>query len=278
MKIHVLHCGYIRISKDLLDNGGRFSTDIAKAMLVPDRDRVTLPVSAYLAEHRTGTYLIDTGWSRDISPEGVYDFRAACKVLPRHLAMLYHPFVPHGQTIREQLDERGIKPEDLKAVLITHLDADHVAGLRSVSDAQRIIVPEDEAYWSVRAKYRMRQVRELWETAGYERIFYRGHLLGPMNLAIDVTGDGSIMMVSLPGHTDGQAGVMIKEGGKKVLIAGDSAISSYNWETMQPAGLGADKDLQKKTLRWIQKASTDPDCARVLCSHDPHVQPQIITI
>ena len=278
MKIHVLHCGYIRIAKRLLDNGGRFSTDIAKAMLVPDRERVTLPVSAYLIEHRAGIYLVDTGWSRDISPDGVYDFKAACKVLPRHLAMLYHPFVPHGETVREQLDERGVRPEEIKAVLITHFDADHIAGLRSVSSAQRIIVSEDEAYWSVRTKYRVRQVRELWETSGYERVFYRGHLLGPMNLAIDVTGDGSIMMVSLPGHTDGHAGVMVREGRKHVLIAADSAVSSYNWETLRPAGLGADTELQKKTLRWIKKAASDPDCISVLCSHDPDMQPQTITI
>ena len=278
MKIHVLNCGCIRVKKNLQDNGGRFSTDIAKAMLIPDRDRVTLPVSVYLIEHSTGLYLIDTGWSRDISPDGIYDFRAACSVLPKHLAALYHPYVPPGMTVREQLDERGVSPGDIKAVLITHFDADHVAGLRSVSDAQRIIVPEDEAYWSVRTRYRMRQVRELWETVKFERLFYRGFQLGPVNRAIDITGDESIMMISLPGHTDGQAGVMVKEGGRYVLIAADSAVSSHNWESMRPAGLGADAELQKKTLRWIRETSSDPACVRVLCSHDTSVQPQTITI
>ncbi len=278
MKIHVLHCGYIRIAKELQDNGGRFSTDITKSMLTPDKERVTLPVCAYLIEHRTGIFLVDTGLSRDISPEGVYDSKAACRVLPRHLASLYHPYVPKGATVREQLDARGIKPEDIKAILITHFDADHVAGLRSLSDAQRIIVPEDEAYWSVRTRYRMRQARELWEAVGYERMFFRGYPLGPMHKAIDVTGDGSIMMVSLPGHTDGQVGVIVKEGGKYVLIAADSAISSHNWETMRPAGLGIDKALQEKTLRWIKETSSDPDCIRVLCSHDPQVQPQTIEL
>lgn len=172
--------------------------------------------------------------------------------------------------------EKLMRPEDIKAVLVTHFDADHVAGLRSVSNAQRIIVPEDEAYWSVRAKYRIRQMRELWETVGYERLFYRGYQLGPMNRAIDITGDESIMMISLPGHTDGQAGLMIRECGKYVLIAADAAISSRNWETMRPAGLGIDKELHKKTLRWIETASSDPDCISVLCSHDPHTKPQTI--
>ena len=258
VKIHVLHCGSIRIKKDLLNNGGRFSSDITRAMITPDSHRVTLPVSAYLVEHPSGLYLVDTGWSRD--PD-----------LPRHLTALYHPDVPDGMTVVEQLDARGIKPEDLTAVLITHFDADHVDGLLSVSNAKRIIVPEDEAYWSVRTKYRMRQVRELWETVRYERLFYRGYQLGPMNRAIDITGDESIMMVSLPGHTDGHAGVIIKNGEKYILLAADAAISPRNWEEMKAAGLGAEKGLQLKTLRWIAKTAEDPDCVKVLCSHDPNV-------
>ena len=229
VKIHVLHCGYIRIKKELLDSEGRFSTDIARAMTTPDSHRVTLPVSVYLIEHPAGLYLVDTGWSR--YPD-----------LPRHLTALYHPDVPDGMTVVEQLDARGIKPEDLTAVLITHFDADNVDGLISVSDAQRIIVPEDEAYWSVRAKY------------------------------IDITGDESIMMVSLPGHTDGQAGVIIKNGDKYVLLVADAAISPRNWEKVKAAGLGAEKGLQLKTLRWIAKAAGAPDCVKVLCSHDPEVE------
>ena len=258
VKIHVLHCGSIRIKKDLLNNGGRFSSDITRAMITPDSHRVTLPVSAYLVEHPSGPYLVDTGWSRD--PD-----------LPRHLTALYHPDVPDGMTVVKQLDARGIKPEDLTAVLITHFDADHVDGLLSVSNAQRIIVPEDEAYWSVRTKYRMRQVRELWEIVRYERLFYRGYQLGPMNRAIDITGDESIMMVSLPGHTDGHAGIIIKNGEKYILLAADAAISPRNWEEMKAAGLGAEKGLQLKTLRWIAKTAEDPDCVKVLCSHDPNV-------
>ena len=256
VKIHVLHCGYIRIKKNLLDNEGRFSTDIAGAMITPDTHRVTLPVSAYLIEHPAGLYLVDTGWSKE--PD-----------LPGHLTALYHPDVPDGMTVIEQLGARGINPEDLTAVLITHFDADHVDGLISVSNAQRILVPEDEAYWSVRTKYRMRQVRELWETVRYERLFYRGYQLGPMNRAIDITGDESIMMVSLPGHTDGQAGVIIKNGDKYLLLAADAAISPRNWEEMKAAGLGAEKDLQLKTLKWIAKTAEDPACMKVLCSHDP---------
>ena len=99
-----------------------------------------------------------------------------------------------------------------------------------------------------------------------------------MNSAIDVIGNESIMMVNLPGHTDGQAGVLVRDGNRSVLIAADAAFSPYNWENMCPAGLCADIALQKKTLEWIARTAADPACIQVLCSHDPGVQPQTIEI
>ena len=73
MKIHILNCGYINIHKDLLYSGGNMASDLRKAVMAPASARVTLPVHAYLIEHPAGLFLVDTGWSRSISPEVVYD-------------------------------------------------------------------------------------------------------------------------------------------------------------------------------------------------------------
>lgn len=242
--------------------------DLRKAAAAPDSRRVTLPVHTYLIEHPAGLFLVDTGWGRGISPEGVYDPKAVRKILPAHLAALYRPYVPAGMAVDEQLRSRGIVPEDLTAVLITHLDADHVSGLRSVSRAKRIVIPEDEAYWSARTKYRMRHVARLWDIEGAERVFFRGHLLGPMNKAIDVTGDGSIMMVNFPGHTDGLVGILVRNGGRFALLASDAAVSSRSWKSMEPPGFAADYALQLRSLEWIAKMAAEPGCAGILCSHD----------
>ena len=278
MKIHILNCGYIRIHEDLPYGGGSAMTDLRKAVMAPDSRRVTLPVFAYLIEHPAGLFLVDTGWSRDISPDGVFDPKAVRKVLPAQLAAMYHPHVPKGMAVDEQLRQMGIKQEDIDVVLITHLDPDHVSGLRSVSRAKRIVIPEDEAYWSVRTKYRVRQPEMFWDIDGAERVFFRGHLLGPMNKAIDVTGDGSIMMVNLSGHTDGLCGVIVRNGEKYVLLASDAAVSARSWERMEAPGFAADPALQLKTLRWIAKEANDPACAAVLCSHDKEVKPGTIEL
>ena len=84
MKIHVLTCGYIRISERLIETGGMMS-DLCRAVLTPDTQRVELPVHAFLIEHKSGLFLVDTGLCRDISPDGVYDRKASEKVLSKHL-------------------------------------------------------------------------------------------------------------------------------------------------------------------------------------------------
>ena len=43
-------------------------------------------------------------------------------------------------------------------------------------------------------------------------------------------------------------------------------------------GFGFARDFQRKSLRWIADMSADPNCAAVLCSHDPDVKPGVITI
>ena len=249
-----------------------------KQLAAADQNRVALPVFSFLIEHPKGLILVDTGWCREISPEGVYDSLAASAVLPRHLVALFHPSLPKGKGIHEQLASMGIQPGDLDYVLLTHLDPDHVAGLRHVSEAKHIILPEDEYFWSCRAVYKARQPRKLWLQYPMERPYYRGSALGPNHWAIDLLGDESIQMVNVPGHTDGQAAILIRNGRSFVLLTADAAYSPRNWEEMITPGFGFAREWQMKSLRWIAEMAADPGCVAVLCSHDPAVKPGVITI
>ena len=140
------------------------------------------------------------------------------------------------------------------------------------------IMPEEERYWAVRTKYSVRQPDDLWDFPGTEYPYYRGYLLGPDDRAVDITGDESLMMVKLSGHTDGQAGILIRNGSRYVLLAADAAYSADNWQTMTPPGLGADRGSQLRSLKWLSKTAADPSCVKVLCSHDPEVRPGVIEI
>ena len=278
MKIHILHCGYIRVSETVPYGNCINLKNTAKQLTAPDKDRITLPVCAYLIEHPKGLILVDTGWRREISPEGVYDPKAVRAVLPAHLTALFHPWLPAGRAVYEQLAAMGIRPEDLEAVLLTHLDPDHVAGLKSVNRAKHILLPEDEYFWSCRTVYKTRQPQSLWINQPIERVFYRGSALGPNRWAIDVLGDESIIMVNVPGHTDGQAAILVRSGGRFVMIAADAAFSPRNWKEGITPGFGFDREQQLKSLCWVAQTADDPACIAVLCSHDLSVEPRIITL
>ena len=88
MKIHVLHTGEVRVSPYLPFGGDNCSLLKASGMTTPKEDWIWLPVSVYLIEHPKGLILVDTGWHRDMSPEGVYDKAAQIKSLGSRV--LYH--------------------------------------------------------------------------------------------------------------------------------------------------------------------------------------------
>lgn len=149
IKIHILHCGKMLVSEKVPYGGGVSLKNAVKSVIEKDDRRVELPVSAYLIEHPRGLVLVDTGWSRSISPDGTYDAKAVRREMPAYLADFYRPCVEKGQTVSEQLAAMGIKPEDIDTVLITHLDADHISGLHSVSGAKRLLMAEEEKWWSL---------------------------------------------------------------------------------------------------------------------------------
>ena len=76
MKIHVLHCGYIRVSESVPYGNSIDLKNTARQLTAPDKNRITLPVCAFLIEHPKGKFLVDftrypEGWFRcDYSESG----------------------------------------------------------------------------------------------------------------------------------------------------------------------------------------------------------------
>lgn len=80
-----------------------------------------------------------------MSPKGVYDRHSQIKSLGSPILYFVNQgVVPEGKTINEQLEKINIKTKDIDYVLLTHLDCDHVNGLKQVADAKNILVSVDE--------------------------------------------------------------------------------------------------------------------------------------
>ena len=278
VKIHVLHTGEVRVSPYLPFGGDNCNLLKASGMTTPKEDWIWLPVSVYLIEHPKGLILVDTGWHRDMSPEGVYDKAAQIKSLgSRVLYNVNQGQIPLGEAVDEQLATMGVKPADLDYVLLTHLDCDHANGLRAVKDAKHIIVAQEELDCARKNGF-IRYKKKWWEGCNLETIEWNG-TEGPVQKSFDLFGDGSIKMINIPGHCDGLCAVkIIREDGKYVLLFSDGGYAAKSWQEQITSGIAADKEQQKASLAWIREQSLDPMCVESLANHDPDVEPHIIEL
>ncbi|MBQ9824374.1 MAG: N-acyl homoserine lactonase family protein [Solobacterium sp.] len=279
IKIHVFHTGEVCVAPDLPFGGDNSNAIKASGVFGKKEDRLWLPVSAYLIEHPKGKFLVDTGWAREMSPEGEFDKKAQIKSLGS--LMLYEVNqgrIGLGECIDEQLLAMGIKDSDLDAVLLTHLDCDHANGLKQVKGAKKFLVAADEVRFATKLTNKVRYYKGWWEGIDLTE-FEWNDTQGPVGKSYDLLGDGSIELINIPGHADGLFAVKVKnEEGKFVLLFSDGGYARKSWEEMITSGIAADKTLQKQSLAWIREQSLDPDCVESLANHDPDIQPHVIEL
>lgn len=279
MRIRVIQTGKVYVShalpfKDAAKNPNPLQLSLLS--LYGRRNRIWLPVSAYLIEHGDYKILVDTGWHRDISPDGEYNRRAQVKHMGLGHFLLNQGVVPKGESLVEQLAALNIAPEDLDFVIMTHLHTDHASGLKSVKNAKKILVSAAEL--DDTEQYPIRYVSDMWQGVKLETFDFNDTGVGSVGKSFDLLGDGSIELVNIPGHTSGLTAVKLNDGGKFVLLFSDGGYAKKSWQDLIPPGTALDEELAFKSLLWIREMSLQENCIESLANHDPDIVPHEITL
>lgn len=278
MRLRVFQTGRVYVSqalpfKDRAKNPNPFQLSLLSSY--GRKNRIWLPVSAYLIEHGNYKILVDTGWHRDISPNGEYNRRAQAKHMGIGHFLLNQGVLPRGESIVEQLAAINIAPEDLDFVIMTHLHTDHASGLKSVQSAKKILVSAEELRDT--EKYPIRYAASMWSGVKLEPFRFDDTGVGAVGKSLDLFGDGSIELINIPGHTSGLTAVKLNSGGKFVLIFSDGGYAKKSWQDLIPPGTALDEELAFKSLQWIREMSLQENCIESLANHDPDVLPHEIT-
>lgn len=187
---------------------------------------IEFPALVVLMHHPSlGYILYDTGYSRH--------FWEATRTIPECLyRMVTPPSLPPEEELIHQLEQRGISPEQIGRIIISHFHADHVAGLRDFPKARFIATKEE--YHEMRGKGRLARLRGAFLTTLLPddfdaRVSYVEDqpLLDPglagFPEAYDVVGDGSLLGISLPGHARSQLGLVFTDAqGRRIFLIGDA--------------------------------------------------------
>jgi N-acyl homoserine lactone hydrolase len=147
--------------------------------------------ACYLVAHPRGTLLWDAGIipDDDIKPGGV----AVQTARGANVA---------SRTLRSQLDQLGYKPKDITYLAISHGHADHIANANEYAGSTLLM---QSAEWD---SLFSDAARKLPLFATYNRL--EGGKTIKLKGDHDVFGDGTVLVISTPGHTPGHQSLFLK--------------------------------------------------------------------
>jgi N-acyl homoserine lactone hydrolase len=213
--------------------GGEFDYGALVAMQRPG-EKVISPFSACLIDTDDGSVLLETG----INPDGLRDPTAAAGERARATKLR----LTEEDDIRVRLQEIGVKPGDVRYVVLSHMHWDHVGGCKFFPQATFIVQ---------RAEYRFALYPDEAFSKPYVRRLYEG--ISRLDLR---EGDGEVVpgvwVISSPGHTPGHQSVLISlpESGK-MLLAFDAINTRQNIELETVGGIPWNTVLALESMRRL---------------------------
>ena len=221
----VLTCGHTTLNYELVATAhphpevSRHLMPCGHAECGPDGRKIAHPVYAYVIHHPDALILVDTGISDT--------FTADWKDSYYRDVMSYDP--GSEGLFTQRLRQLDIKPEDVDDLIVTHLHTDHAGNLPLFAKGKtRILVHEDELRGAVTIKGGLLRddLITLWGVTSPQGFTRRDFSCLLPDRAIRVFGDQEIRRhlwtVSLPGHTWGTMGVLVKlDHWGWVLLASD---------------------------------------------------------
>jgi glyoxylase-like metal-dependent hydrolase (beta-lactamase superfamily II) len=230
-RLYVIDCGFAHAEDQSLWSPG-------VGVNVP----IDFSDNCYLIHHRSEGYLLwDTGITDRVAalPQG--------QAVPPLRQTWYR-----NKPLVATLAAIGLKPADVRYVAISHIHPDHIGNVDAFPDSTLIM-----------------QRRE-WEAAmaSPQKPFNPNHKLELLLGDNDLFGDGSLTILSTPGHTTGHQSLLVhlnKTG--YVLLTGDAVHFQSNWDNLRVPGFNADRQLSLASMDKLARIA-DEKHAQLWINHD----------
>lgn len=204
-RLYVIDCGWAHAADQSLWSPG-VNADVP----------IDFSDNCYLIHHSSEGYLL---WET-----GITDRLAAVPdgVPTPALKQTWH----RTQTLAAALGALNVKPEEIRYVAVSHVHPDHVGNVGEFPDATLIIQKAEHEYGLKLPLNPFNPKNKLLLLEGDKDLF----------------GDGSLTILSTPGHTPGHQSLLVhlaKTG--DVVLSGDVVHFQSNWDNRRVPGFNYDK-------------------------------------
>ena len=242
-------------------------------LLTPKSKWTPVPVPCFMVEHPTaGHFLVDTG----LPPAVSHDVRAG---LGRRVAMAYDIHMEDGWAVTDRLVGLGLDPLGIELVVLTHMHNDHVGAVAQLPRATFVV---DGREWDAAHDqgflhgYRHQLYDYDYDWRALDFAAANVDSFASFGRTIDLFGDGSVRLLSTPGHTRGHMSVLLRlRSGRELLLTGDAAYARTTIEQELVPLFCDDVHRYLRSLREIRRYLEQTPSALVVCGHDPESWPQV---
>jgi N-acyl homoserine lactone hydrolase len=161
-----------------------------------------------------------------------------------------------ARTLAEQLQELGVKPEDVDVLGISHMHGDHIGQAAQFARARLVIGKQDFEQLVGRPEDSLGG----WRGQGKNVTLATGD--------VDLFGDGSVMALYLPGHTPDHLALLVKLKSGPVLLTGDVYHSTIAREKKAVPGFNTSREQTLASMDRFEKIAKDAN-AKVVIQHEP---------
>ena len=253
MKLYVLNSGSLKISKGVLQNFG------------PMEPKIEIPVGMFLITHPKGNVLFDTGNNDKLITDRSYWGK---------YADAFEVMMTPEVSIETQLGKAGLKPDDIKYVVVSHMHLDHGGNVGKFPHST-LVIQDDEINFAFfpdepfAGSFVPGDVMDLRSALGATTpgAMPMLRLAGDM----DLFGDGSVVVKRSVGHTKGSQMLVVRlpQTGT-IILTGDAAYFRENVLKSIPPNLVLAYDPAgiMKGYEWIRYMMAN-EGANFFTAHDP---------
>jgi glyoxylase-like metal-dependent hydrolase (beta-lactamase superfamily II) len=212
-----------------------------------------LPIWTWVIQTKLGNYVIDTGESTAFYDP--YHFTKASDNWVNRRILKIH--IQPQQQLNYQLGQIGLTPNQIDAVILTHLHIDHIDGVDYFPQARFLVSRQD-----LQKPYGFPlSILPSWFKPDQLDYSPYNYFQGVHRLS------NQLAVVATPGHTFGHQSVLLEIDGYTLFFAGDTSFTETQLMRNQVGGISVQIAVSKETLQRIRTFSRDTRLI-YLPSHD----------